>query len=180
MCWLIQGLSTVGKKTIGFLGHFCFFKCHCLLPVCRVNSCLNGKHGFTGFWASHSKAYEPTPLFSVWVSQHSPGVQVHQNPVLVGYWEGCMWMGQQGVADTHLTWISSVGVTAPLSHWTSLINHKCKGKFINNLKMAIAEHLNQVVCPSEHRTLCDCTCPTLMEAALPNTYSRYLIYVLNE
>lgn len=173
MCWLIQWLSTVGKETIGFLGHFCFFKYQCLLPVCRVNSGLNGKHGFIDYWASHSKAYESTPLFSVWVSQHFPGGQVHQNPVLVGYWEGWIWMGQQGVVDTHLTWISSVAVTAPL---TSLINCKCKGKFINNLYMVISEYLNQVVCPSEHRT----PCPTLMEVTLPNTYSRYFIHVLNE
>lgn len=46
--------------------------------------------------------------------------------------------------------------------------------------MVIAKHLNQVMGPSEHRTLCDCTFPTLMGAALPNTYSRYLIHVLNE
>lgn len=59
VCWFVQGLITVGKEMIGFLGHFHFFKCHCLLFVCRVSSGLNGKHGSSGFWASHSNSHRP-------------------------------------------------------------------------------------------------------------------------
>lgn len=72
--WLIQGLTTVGKEMIRLLSHFCFFKCQGLLPLCRVSSGLNGKHGFSGFWASHSISHRSNilALFSIWVSQCSP------------------------------------------------------------------------------------------------------------
>lgn len=69
---------------------------------------------------------------------------------------------------------------APPSHWTSLTKHRCKDKIIHNLKIVTIKHLNQAEGPFKHRTLCDCTCHTLMKVALPNIYSRYSINVLNK
>lgn len=75
----------------------------------------------------------------------------------MGHCELCMWMEWEGIVYMQTSCISSAHTDDSLSHYSSLTEHKFKGKIIKNFKYDDCRVLKQLWHPSKCKAQCDNT-----------------------
>ena len=129
--WLRQR-SNRSKKGHRVPWYLHFLECQCFLSLFKASSGLCGNMASRDCQQPHlfSHRYHTLALYLLWVSLNSHVSWVHWNCVLMGHHKNYTWMRWQKIVDTHIAYISSAHAHALLSHWTSFMKHKFKGKII--------------------------------------------------
>lgn len=86
-----------------------------------------------------SHEYNMLNLCSLWVSLNFQKPRPHRNLVIIWHFQCYKWMRCQGTADTYIVHVSSAHTHSPLSHWTSLTEHKLRD-IVENFKTLVAEY----------------------------------------